>query len=204
MFARDSPDHIAINIVRNKHLQWGCIHDRVAARNAGKHLRARDIVGRIKGINIAQLFVISGAEEGKRRDQGAGADTADDFECWALATGCPTIQETSPERSVCPATGESEVRKRTPARQDFRAMLSDLSEAGRKQLIGVLSRRVTPGAHVANALKLRLANERCRHSCTWDRRAARQDDSRQDNPGAAARGSRRETLGRGASTQSDR
>ena len=84
-------------------------------------------LGRVPaGIGVAELVVPGGAQEGERRDQGAGADPGDDGEVRTGSGGGQPDQHAGPERAAGRAAGDG---------QDVEVLARD-QDLGQRQAVG--------------------------------------------------------------------
>jgi hypothetical protein len=99
VLGRDRVQEGAIDVLA-KHLAQGLGVGHGVAGQAGQiAAQLEDILGGDVGVERLQLAVVGGAQEGERRDQGAGADAGHQLEHRPIAGGRPAIQHAGAERA---------------------------------------------------------------------------------------------------------
>jgi hypothetical protein len=105
---RDLLEHLLGNGLFDQVSQRRIIGQTVVEYAADNAAFFQDVIGRNGGVKVAQVLIVFRTEEGKRRQQRAGADAGHQVERRAIAGYRPAAQQAGPESPVVSAAGQGE------------------------------------------------------------------------------------------------
>ena len=185
ILGRDVVQHPAVHILGDQLLEGRRIREQFRTEQARQDLRRRQIGGVVLGPDLAQLVIVGGTQERKRRDQGAGADARHHLELRPVAALGPAGQQARTERAIAGAARQRQVLDHRPLPEQ--AGRHGHALGGRHmrahEAEDVARRLVAPEAGVRQAWDRCVGDQRGRHRRAHDTRstAAERDCHRAQN-----------------------